>query len=141
MSLKENLIGAVQKYLKANDSALAFFKGMGKEGKLRAEEYLGFLQKTELEEHTLYYTVLTHIQSKLGSSTNLRNDLASALCVYRNISKQDIERETETIFSRNISMNGFVIKAHDDCKTEAMVTLLVKQPTLAPVPTTPSPTL
>lgn len=141
MSLKLKLTVAVQKYITANDSVFSFFKGMGKEGKKRAEEYLGFLNKTELEEHTLYYTVLTHIQSQLGSSTNLRNDLASVLCEYRNISEKDIERETDTIFSRNIAMNGFILKAHDDCKTEAMVTLLVKQPTLAPVPTTPSPTL
>lgn len=141
MSLKQKLIDAVQLYLKANNSPFSFFNGMGKKGKERADAYLKFLQNSELDEHTLYYTVLTHIQSQLDTSTNLRNYLAETLCAYRDIPRATIDREADTIFAGNIAMNGYVLKAQDDCRTDAMIKLLVQQPTLAQVPTTPSPSL
>jgi hypothetical protein len=112
---------------------------MGKEGKQRAELYSAFLQNTDLEEHTLYYHVLGDIQGKLDTSTNLRNYLAQALCEFRGIAKETINREIEAVFSTKIAMNGVVIKAYDDCKTEAMLNLLQKLPNLASVPTEPAP--
>lgn len=124
MSLKETLVAAVKKYIGENDSLFSFFKGMGTEGKLRAQDYLRFLNETDLEDESLYQRVFMDVLSQLGTSTYLRIRLAEALCEYRQISPQKIEDDANSIFSRHVSWNGVVIKSYEKCRTEAMLILL-----------------